>query len=64
MIYAPQQPENSTEAQCTVEDLKPKMNKFGPKCVLFPLSFCSVFDTWEPTKDKYTLYMFEIFQTC
>jgi hypothetical protein len=54
MISAPQLPEDSSDAQGAVEDLKPKMNKFGPECVLYLLSFCSVFDTWESTKDKYT----------
>ena len=55
MISAPQLPEDSTDAQGAVEDLKPKMNKFGPECVLYLLSFCFVFDKWKTTREKYTL---------
>ena len=52
MISAPRLPENS-DAQSAVEDLKPKMNKFGPECVLYLLSFVSVFDKWETEKERF-----------
>ena len=54
MISAPQLSSQNSEAQAAVEDLKPKMNKFGSQCLLYHLSFCSVFDNWENTKLKYT----------
>ena len=53
MISAPPLAED-TDAQAAVEDLKPKMNKFGSQCVLYLLSFYSVFDNWESSKQKYT----------
>jgi len=53
MISAPPLAED-TDAQAAVEDLKPKMNKFGSQCVLYLLSFYSVFDNLESSKQKYT----------
>ena len=46
MVSAPRLTGNS-EAQAAVEDLKPKMNKYGPQCFLYLLSFVSNFDQWE-----------------
>ena len=54
MISAPPLSEENTDAQAAVEDLKPRMIKYGPQCVLYHLSFCSVFDNWEGSKGKFT----------
>ena len=53
MISAPVLSSPNSDNQAAVEDLKPKMNKFGPQCLLYHLSFCSVFDNWEGTKNVY-----------
>ena len=53
MISAPRLPDD-IDAQAAVEDLAPQMNKYCPDCVLYNLSFCSVFDNWEASKMKYT----------
>ena len=53
MISAPLLSEDS-DAQAAVEDLKPRMNKFGSECVLYLMSFCSVFENWESSRKKYT----------
>ena len=53
MISAPRLPDD-IDAQAAVEDLAPQMNKYGPDCVLYNLSFCFVFDNWEASKMKYT----------
>ena len=52
MVSAPRLTGNS-EAQAAVEDLKPKMNKYGPQCFLYLLSFVSVFDQWEANRLRY-----------
>ena len=53
MVSAPRLPADS-DAQTAVEDLKPKMNKYGPDCLLYLLSFISVFADWESAKKRFT----------
>ena len=59
MISAPRLPDD-IDAQAAVEDLAPQMNKYGPDCVLYNLSFCSVFDNWEASKMKYTEWVLNL----
>ena len=53
LIAAPPLPAESSQARAAVEDLRPKMNKFGPDCVLYDLSFCSVVKDWKRSMMKY-----------
>ena len=54
MLHAPQLENTSADKQEEVDDMLPKIDRDGPKCVMYNLSFARMFDVWE-TNRKDTL---------
>jgi hypothetical protein len=46
MLHAPSLSDTSAEIQEDVDDILLVMNREGPKCVLYNLSFTRMFDNW------------------
>ena len=53
ILSAPELVDTSPEMQQAVEDMAPKMFRYGDKCVLYNLSFAQVWDDWNTTKTTY-----------
>jgi hypothetical protein len=52
MLHAPSLSDTSAEKQEDVDDILLVMNREGPKCVLYNLSFARMFDDWHGSTEK------------
>ena len=53
ILSAPELPDTEPEKQEEVEDMAPKMFRYGPQCVMYNLSFSKLWNDWPASKDRY-----------
>ena len=52
ILSAPELVDTTPERQQSVEDMAPKMFRYGDRCVLYNLSFAQVWNDWDTKKTK------------
>ena len=60
ILSAPELPDTEPEKQEEVEDMAPKMFRYGPQCVIYNLSFSKLWNNCTERKNTYSKYVLGI----
>ena len=52
ILHAPTLRDTSVDMQEEVDDILPQLNRDGPKCVIYNLSFSRLFNKWASKEDS------------